>query len=88
MYYKKNTQYIKKGEYAIKFNPSMLINFANQKGASTSLGIPSGIIRGYQKGTTFGIQDSAFNFTKNYELTNGGITFKVVAFELYEIVEY
>ena len=75
---------IKKGENSIYCSKNLLINFYNDKGGYSTLVLPDNCLN--TNSNTCTIKDSPYtNFTKDYELNNGELFFKVLEFELYEI---
>ena len=76
---------IKKGENATYCIDSQLINFYNNKhNAYSTLALVDCCLN--KGGVTCQIKDTSYlNFTKDYELNNGQLSFQVSEFELYEI---
>lgn len=76
---------IKRGENAIYCINEQLINFFNDKyNGNSTLVLQDNCFK--KTSNTCSIKDSSYsNFTKDYELNNGVLTFMVSEFELYEI---
>ena len=76
---------IKKGENATYCIDNLLIDFYNNKNnAYSNLALVDCCLN--KGGNTCQIKDTSYlNFTKDYELNNGKLSFQVSEFELYEI---